>query len=61
MYRIKFTDEASRKWRKLDNSIKSGLMRNLQLLVIAVGKREDAEVYKSATKRLMPLDPESRG
>ncbi|MEK6649206.1 MAG: type II toxin-antitoxin system RelE/ParE family toxin [Actinomycetota bacterium] len=94
MFRIRFTDEATKDWRKLDNSIKSELMKNLQprlenpalesarlkgalgdcykvkapvtgyrlvyrivddvlvILVIAVGKREDSEVYKNAEKRL---------
>ncbi len=30
MYRIRFTDEAAKDWRKLDNSIKAELMKNLQ-------------------------------
>jgi mRNA interferase RelE/StbE len=100
MFIIRFTDEAIKDWRKLDNSIKSELMKNLQpqlenpalesarlkgvlgncykvrasvtgyrlvyrivddvlvILVIAVGKREDAEVYKSAVaKKLAPNRP----
>lgn len=94
MFRIRFTDEAARDWRKLDNTIKSELMKNLQprlddpalesarlkgvlgdcfkvkapvtgyrlvyrimddvlvILVLAVGKRQDSKVYKSAAKRL---------
>lgn len=94
MYRIWFTDEAARDWRKLDNSIKLELKKNLQprlqnpmiessrlrgdlsdcyrirapksgyrlvykvenealvILVIAVGKREDEKVYKSAVIRV---------
>lgn len=30
MFRIRFTVEAARDWHKLDNSIKSELMKNLQ-------------------------------
>ena len=102
MYRIQFIKESAKDWDKLDNSVKSELMKNLQprlqnptlessrlngdlsdcyrikapksgyrlvykvedevlvILVIAVGKREDAEVYKSATKRLVRLDAERR-
>lgn len=94
MFRIRFTDEAIKDWRKLDNSIRSELMKNLQprlenpvlesarlkgvlgdcykvkapvtgyrlvyrivedvlvILVVAVGKREDSQVYKSAARRL---------
>ena len=29
MFRIRFTDEAARDWHKLDNTIKSELMKNL--------------------------------
>lgn len=100
MYRIQFIKESARDWNKLDNSVKSELMKNLQprledpalartrlkgdlsdcyrirapksgyrliykvedevlvILVIAVGKRNDAEVYRSATKRMIRIDAE---
>ena len=30
MFRVKFTDDALKDWQKLDNSVKSELMKNLQ-------------------------------
>lgn len=103
MFRIQFIKESAKDWRKLDNSVKLELKKNLQprlqdpmvessrlrgdlsdcyrirapksgyrlvykvenetlvILVIAVGKRDDAEVYRSAAIRLGRMDEQGKG
>ena len=52
-YRIKASKSGYRLIYKVEDEV-------LVILVIAVGKREDAEVYRSAAKRLVRIDAERR-